>query len=100
MIDRIRNAVAADDESDTEWDGYMSTRAEWHAAVWGFAGAFLAAFVGDPYLFVSATGWIVTRGSGRLSRELLKEAVYVVSHALPGLVFGMGMATIYAYVPV
>lgn len=99
MLDRIRKAVAADDETDTAWDGYLSTRAEWHAAAWGLCAAFIAAFTGEPYVFVTATGWILTRGSGRLPKELAKEAVYVAGHAVPGFLLGSGAAAVVALLP-
>jgi len=80
--------LAADAEGDTRRDGYLSRRAEWHAAAWGASVAVLYVATGNPMFLTGGLGWVLTRAGdptagveGTLRRELATEAAYVVGHA-------------------
>lgn len=87
--------ILADSEDDSEANGYLSHRAEWHSALWGF-GAFFTAFVlGEPMLLSGAVGWVLTARNARdapgyipYPRQFLKESAYLLGHGLLGAVVG------------
>lgn len=99
LVNRFRAALDAESESDTKFDGYLSTRAEWHASAWGVFAGLLAGLLGDPRWFLASLFWLATRGNGRLSWEVLvKEPLYVISHGLVALIVGVGLRLVFVAV--
>lgn len=92
LLDRL----TADSEADTEAEGYLSYRAEWHAAAWGFAAAFFAFGAGQPWLLAAALGWLLTARTARdapgyipYPKQFLKESAYVFGHGIAGAGAGL-----------
>lgn len=95
MLKEIYNRILSDNESESEASGYLSTRAEWHSAAWGFSTAFLSIFFMRPEIFIASVGWMFTRAGDRKVPEFipykdqfLKESLYVFAHAIPGIALG------------
>jgi len=100
MLARLLDRVLADSEADTESDGYLSWRAEWHAAAWGFASLFLATLFWRPEFAAAVVGWLL---SGQISRrelnvpypqQIAKEAAYALGHGAAGVVIAIGLRTV------
>jgi len=100
MIHRLLRRLGADSEGDRDADGYLSYRAEWHAAAWGFFAAFMAAFTGRIELLSAMAGFLLT---GHRSRRKLRvpyqsqirhESLYALGHGAVGLVAGLGLAEV------
>jgi len=91
----IYERILADSESKSGPDGYLSYRAEWHSAAWGFAAAFFAFAAGQPWLLTAAVGWVLTAKNARdapgyipYPRQFLKESAYLFGHGIVGAVLG------------
>lgn len=92
----IYNRILADSESESEANGYLSYRAEWHAAAWGFAAFFTAFASGELALLAPAVGWILTARNARdapgyipYPKQFLKESAYLLGHGLAGAIVGL-----------
>lgn len=108
-LHRIHDRVTADSEAATEANGYLSYRAEWHSAAFGFAVAFLAVVTGRLEVVGLLFAWAL-RGStdaGKLNlpypKQFAKESAYLLGHMLPGAALGLivraGLAALGADVP-
>lgn len=104
LIERIHSRVTADDESESEGQGYLSTRAEWHSAAWGFSTAFLAIFLMQLWILMAAIGWIFTRAADDevpdyipYPEQFVKESLYVVAHAIAGIFAGGGARLLFEF---
>jgi hypothetical protein len=98
MLDRLYDRILADSERDSEASGYLSYRAEWHAAAWGLSVGLLAMFLGRPEILAAGVGWIFTRGRDGdapdwlpYPRQFGKESLYVIGHAVGGIAIGLGL---------
>lgn len=94
MLQRIYNRILADSEADSDADGYLSYRAEWHAAAWGLATGILFALLQEPAVLVAGVGWVFTRkgdapGWLPYPQQFGKESLYVIGHAVAGIVVGL-----------
>lgn len=101
-LKKVYNRVTANSESDTDDDGYLSHRAEWHAAAWGFSIAFLAALMNEPAWLVVGIGWLFTRAGDRKVPEfvpykdqLVNESLYVFGHAVAGIILALVVRTVF-----
>lgn len=90
--------ILADSESESGPDGYLSYRAEWHSAAWGFAAAFFAFAAGQSWLLTAAVGWVLTARNARdapgyipYPKQFLKESAYLLGHGLLGALLGAGV---------
>ena len=104
VIRRIHSRVTADNESESEGEGYLSTRAEWHSAAWGFSTAFIAVFLMELWILVAAIGWIFTRAADDnvpnyvpYPKQIMKESLYVVAHAIAGIFAGGGTRLLFEF---
>lgn len=98
MLNKLKKAVlkledrfTATNESDTIDNGYLSYRAEWHSAAWGFAVGFLAVLTGQINWLVLGIGWLFTRGAdGKVPgyipypNQFIKESGYLIGHCVAG----------------
>lgn len=91
-----QNDFLADSEAESDRDGYLSYRAEWHPAAWGGAAGLLATITGQMHLLVGAVGWVLTRaGDGKVPEYLpypsqfKRESAYLLGHAVAGVLLGL-----------
>lgn len=95
MIRRFLRGIRADSEAENDRDGYLSTRAEWHSAAWGFSSLFLATFFRRWELAGLVVGTLLTGHRGRREvnlpypRQILKEALYALAHGVVGVVLAL-----------
>lgn len=90
-----QNDFLANSEAKSERDGYLSYRAEWHAATWGVACAIIALVTGNIQSLSVGVGWLLTRGGDRkvpeiipYPKQFMKESLYVIAHAAGTYVVG------------
>lgn len=98
MIDplyQLYHRILANSESESEANGYLSYRAEWHAAAWGFAVGLLFVLTGKPVVLMAGVGWVFTSaGAGDAPgwlpypKQFAKESLYVIGHAVVGVGIG------------
>jgi hypothetical protein len=98
--DRIKDTWTADSEAASERDGYLSYRAEWHSAAWGFAVFFLATLTGRLELVGAVVVWAL-RGStdaGKLNlpypKQFARETAYLLGHGLVGILLALPVRTV------
>jgi hypothetical protein len=98
LIASIHARLTADSERATEAEGYLSYRAEWHSAAWGFGVGLLAVALGRFELLAVGIGWLFTRGAdGKVPeivpypKQFVNESGYVIGHAAAGIVVGLGV---------
>lgn len=96
--------VTAEDESESKPDGYLTTRAEWHSAAWGFSVAFIAVFLMELWIIIAGIGWIFTRAADDsvpdyvpYPKQFMKESLYVIAHAILGIFVGGGARLLFEY---
>lgn len=95
ILEWIQRTLLADSESDSAREGYLSWRGEWHAASWGFGVAFLAGVTGFLPLLVAGLGWLATSPNNApgwlpYPKQFVKESGYMIGHAVPGVLVGIG----------
>jgi hypothetical protein len=96
MFEWIHRLLLAESEADSTRGGYLSYRAEWHAAAWGFAVAFLAGVTGSLPILLCGVGWVLTSSKdppGWLPypEQFAKESLYLIGHAVPGYLIGLAI---------
>jgi len=105
MLDRLRkwaqSDFLADSEAASDREGYLSYRAEWHAAAWGFAAGVVAMLSGQLVVVAATVGWLFTRaGDGKVPgfipypKQFQKESAYLLGHMVAGLVVGLGLRVV------
>lgn len=92
----VQRLFLADSEADSTRGGYLSYRAEWHAASWGFSVGVLAGVTGSLPILVGGVGWVFTSSKdppGWLPypRQFAKESLYLLAHAVAGLAVGLAL---------
>lgn len=92
----IYNRILAKDEGESEGNGYLSTRAEWHSALWGLSVGFVSGVTGQWGILFAGVGWLFTRAADRnvpdyipYPKQFVKESGYVLGHALGGSILGV-----------
>jgi len=87
----------ADSEGESDRSGYLSYRAEWHAAAWGLAAGLLAMLTGQFIVVTGVVGWLFSRaGDGKVPgyipypKQFRQESAYLLGHLVAGLVVGLG----------
>lgn len=90
------NDFLAPSESESDRDGYLSHRAEFHAAAWGLAVGALVTLTGQLALLAGTLGWLFSRGGDRKVPEYIpypdqfrRESAYLVGHLFGGVVVGL-----------
>jgi len=74
----------APSESDSDRDGFLSYKAEWHALGWGFAAVFLATVTGQRELVAAVVLFLVTGQRKRATlnlpypKQITKESAYAL----------------------
>jgi len=96
---RLYNRILAKSESDSEANGYLSYRAEWHAAAWGLASGILFALLQEPAVLVAGVGWVFTSPGDApdwlpYPRQFVKESLYLIGHAVAGVLIGLGIRAV------
>ncbi|QLH82476.1 hypothetical protein [Halosimplex pelagicum] len=91
---RLYNRILAESESDSEANGYLSWRGEWHAAAWGLSVGVLFALTREPAVLIAGVGWVFTRkgdapGWLPYTRQFAKETLYVIAHSVAGVLLGL-----------
>lgn len=86
----------ADSERDSDRNGYLSFRAEWHAATWGLSAGLLAILTGQMVILVGIVGWLFTRAGDTKVPEYIpypkhfkKESAYLLGHMVAGILLGI-----------
>jgi hypothetical protein len=86
----------ADSEAASERDGYLSYRAEWHAAAWGLAAGFLATLTGRLSLLATVVAWLASRGGDTAvpgvvpyPAQFRTESAYLLGHMAAGVALGV-----------
>jgi hypothetical protein len=92
----IQKTLLADSEAESERNGYLSWRGEWHAAAWGFSVALIAVLTGQWQILVAGVGWLFTRAGDKKApgwlpypRQFVKESGYLIGHAAGGVLVGI-----------
>jgi len=87
----------ADSEADSDRQGYLSWRGEWHSAAWGVASAILFIVTGEPAILLAGVGWVFTRAADEQApgylpypKQFAKESLYLLAHAVAVLVLYYG----------
>lgn len=98
-IKRLLEGIRADDESESEREGYLSWRGEFHAAAWGFSVAFLAALTGNIWILLIGVGWVFARRASApewlpYPRQFAKESLYLIAHTVPGYALGIALGQV------
>lgn len=88
----------ADSESESERQGYLSYRAEFHAAAWGFSVGVLYVITGNLWVLLGGIGWVFTGGSTSdpprylpYPKQFAKESLYMIGHAVGAILLGYGI---------
>lgn len=91
----IEQRVTADSESETDAEGYLSYRAEWHSALFGLSVGFLAMLSGRVEVLGALVVWAL-RGSSEVGdlrlpylRQFTRETGYLLGHSLAGAGVGL-----------
>lgn len=92
----LYNRILAGSEGESSSNGYLSYRAEWHAAAWGVAVGFLYALTGDAMWITLGVGWLFTRGGDKeipeyvpYPKQFMKESLYIIAHIPAGAAIGI-----------
>lgn len=95
-LKQIYQRILADSESESENNGYLSWRGEWHAAAWGVSIGLLYALTNEPMFIIAGVGWLLTRAGDRkipdyipYPKQFVKESLYVIAHIPLGVVLGI-----------
>lgn len=102
LLDRLRrwaqSDFLADSERASDREGYLSYRAEWHAAAWGMAAGIVAVVTGQLVVVAAVVGWLFSRAGDRTvpgyipyPAQFKKESAYLLGHLVAGLVVGLGL---------
>lgn len=111
MLDRLRrwaqSDFLADSEQASDREGYLSYRAEWHSAAWGFAAGLVAVVSGQLVVVAATVGWLFTRAGDSevpgfipYPKQFRKESAYLLGHMVAGLGVGLGVRVALAAVGV
>lgn len=87
LVKWAQSDFLADSEAESGRQGYLSYRAEWHAAAWGISVGVLYVVTGKPLFITLGVGWLFTRGVDSSIPEyvpypsqLVNESLYVIGH--------------------
>ena len=100
IFEQIHDRLTADSEAESEPEGYLSYRAEWHAAAWGFTSLFLAMLFGRWEIGGLVLGFLLTgqRKRSELNvpypKQIAKESAYALGHGLVGAILGLAVNTV------
>lgn len=92
ILGLINAQLLAPTEEASERNGYLSYRAEWHAAAWGFATGAIYAITGDETVLIMGVGWVfTTAGDGDVPgylpypTQFLNESLYMIAHCVAAI---------------
>jgi len=82
-----QNDFLANSEAESNRSGYLSYRAEFHAAAWGVAAAIAYLVTKEPTVALLGIGWVFSRSAdGKVPgwlpypKQFAKESLYVAGH--------------------
>lgn len=98
LLRRLYRRLLADSEADTDGKGYLSHRAETHAAAWGLGCGILFGVTGERWILTVGVLWLFTRDRAGdapaivpYPRQFARESGYVIGHTAVGIVIGLGI---------
>jgi len=96
-----QNDFLANSEAESDRQGYLSYRAEWHSAAWGLSVGILATLTGQLPILAAVVGWLFTRGGDikvpgyiPYPQQFRRESAYLLGHMVAGIVVGLGLRAV------
>jgi hypothetical protein len=96
-----QNDFLANSESESNREGYLSYRAEWHAAAWGVAVGVLFVVTGNLWILLGGVGWVFTSGQTSdpprylpYPKQFARESLYMIGHTTLIIVLYHGASVI------